>query len=185
MMIQIPSRLAEENNVFQICYKQSTRCKTHRTHGHGYLSKTPSRSELLKAQIQEQARAREAANHKNNTLQQKVDKLEEQLANEKAERERILEEKLLQIQEEENNKRQALREDIMKEMLSKFAEQRETPLLQHIGMCFVPKLLPPVFPMQTDPRSIIPSDATPTIEKNASKHRTSTVSRDLVHAHAG
>lgn len=94
------------------------------------MSKTPSRSELLKAQIQEQARATEVANQKNNALQQKVDKLEEQLANEKAERERILEEKLLQIQEEENNKRQALREDIMKEMLSKFAEQRETPLLQ-------------------------------------------------------
>lgn len=46
-------------------------------------------------------------------------------------------------------------------------------------MCFVPKLLPPIFPMQTDPRSIIPSDATPTVEKNASKHRTSTVSRGL------
>nr|TKV94351.1 hypothetical protein SEVIR_9G288600v2 [Setaria viridis] len=147
--------VSEENNVFQTSYKQSTGCKTFKKYHHGYLSKNPSHSELLNAQIQEQAH--------------KIDKLEEQLSNEKAKRERILEEKLVQIQQEENKKRQALREEIMSELLPKIAEQRETPLLQHIGMCFVAKFLPLVFPMQTNPRSIIPSAATPTVDKNASK----------------
>lgn len=118
----------------QISYKASTGCKTSRKHGHGYLSKNRTTSELLNAQIQEQARATDAANQRNNVLQDKVDKLEEELANEKAERERILEEKLAQIQEDENKKREALREEIMSELLSKIAEQREIPLLQVIAI---------------------------------------------------
>jgi hypothetical protein len=97
---------------FQSSYKQSTGCKTSTVHGHGYLSKRPTMID--------------AANQKNIELQEEVVRLNEKLANQEAESERRLEEKLQQFKEEESNKLQALREEFM----AALAGSRGTPLVQ-------------------------------------------------------
>jgi hypothetical protein len=54
----------KENNIFQSSYKQSIGCKTSTVHGHGYLSKHVTMRESMQHQLQEQARAIDAANKK-------------------------------------------------------------------------------------------------------------------------
>jgi hypothetical protein len=83
---------AEENSVFQSMYKESTRCKTSRQHVHGYLAKYMTRRQFTDAQIEEQVRVASKAQQRNIELEAKVQKLEEQLAYEAAERDRILQE---------------------------------------------------------------------------------------------
>lgn len=94
----------EENNIFQSSYKEITRCKSSSVHGRGNMPKRPTEMASIEAQLQEQARATETANQKNIQLQDEVDKLNDKLADQKAESERILEEKLQQFREEERKK---------------------------------------------------------------------------------
>jgi hypothetical protein len=68
--------------------------------------------ESMPHQLQEQARATDAANQKNIELQEDVVRLNEKLANQEAESERRLKEKLQQFKEEESNKLQALRKNL-------------------------------------------------------------------------
>jgi len=116
----------EENNIFQSSYKEITRCKSSSVHGRGNMSKRPTEMASIEAQLQEQARATETANQKNIQLQDEVDKLNDKLADQKAESERILEEKMQLFREEESKKLQAFRE----ELLAQFAGRTETPLVQ-------------------------------------------------------
>lgn len=116
----------EENSIFQSSYKESIGCKTSTVHGHGYMSKRPTQMESMKAQLREQVRATDITNQRNIELQDEVDKLNEKIANQEAESERRLEEKMQQFREEESNKLQALREEFM----AAFASHTETPFVQ-------------------------------------------------------
>ena len=54
----------EENIIFQCTYKETIGCKTSTIHDHGYMSTRPTERESMKAQLEEQARATDAANQK-------------------------------------------------------------------------------------------------------------------------
>ena len=69
------------------------------------MSKRPTEMASIEFQLQEQARATETANQKNIELEDEVDKLNDKLADQKAESERILEEKMQQFREEERKKK--------------------------------------------------------------------------------
>jgi hypothetical protein len=95
-----------------------SRCKANRLHGHGYLSRYPTRSQVMDSKFLEQARATAATSKKNIELETQVQLLNEKLASEVAERERIVQEKMQALQEEEERKRQLLREEMRKEMVA-------------------------------------------------------------------
>lgn len=111
----------EENAIFQTTFKETTGCKANRLHGHGYLSRYPTRSQVMESKFLEQARATVATNQKNIELESQVQLLNEKLACEVAERERILQEKMQALQEEEERKRQVLREEMRQEMVAALA----------------------------------------------------------------
>ena len=98
-----------ENTIFQSSYKEITGCKTTTVHGRGNMSKCPTVMASMKAQLQEQARATKTANQKNIQLQDEVDKLNDKLADQKAESERILEEKMAQFKKKRERKEKHLR----------------------------------------------------------------------------
>jgi hypothetical protein len=108
----------EENAIFQTSFKETTGCKANRLHGHGYLSRYPTRSQVMDSKFLEQARATAATSKKNIELETQVQLLNEKLASEVAERERIVQEKMQALQEEEERKRQLLREEMRKEMVA-------------------------------------------------------------------
>nr|TKW09865.1 hypothetical protein SEVIR_6G129200v2 [Setaria viridis] len=103
----------DASNVVYSTYKQSTGCKTSAVHGHGYMSTRPTERESMKAQLEEQARATDAANQQNQDLEDEIEKLNEKLANQEAKSERKFEEKLQQFKEEESKKILALRDKFM------------------------------------------------------------------------
>ena len=107
----------EENAIFQTSFKETTGCKANKLHGHGYLSRYPTRSQVMDSKFLEQACAMTATNQKNIELESHVQLLNEKLVSEVAERERILQEKMQALQEEEERKRQVLREEMRKEMI--------------------------------------------------------------------
>jgi S-adenosylhomocysteine hydrolase len=84
----------EENAIFQTSFKETTGCKANRLHGHGFLSRYPTRSEVMDSKFLEQAHATAATNQKNIELEAQVQLLNEKLASEVAERERIVQEKM-------------------------------------------------------------------------------------------
>ncbi|PUZ46416.1 hypothetical protein GQ55_7G077100 [Panicum hallii var. hallii] len=98
------------------------------------MAKVPTRSQLMAAKLEEQARASAAAEQKNIEVQGEVEKLKEKVANLEAEREMIIEESKRQIQQEEEKKievfKEALREELRQEMLSMLAEQKKEELQQ-------------------------------------------------------
>jgi len=77
---------AEENMIFQSCYKETTQIKSSRVHGHGYLAKYRTRRELMKENLEVHARAEAAAKEKRIAYEVEVEKLKDQLAHEAAER---------------------------------------------------------------------------------------------------
>jgi hypothetical protein len=79
----------EENNIFQSTYNNIIRCKSSKIHGHGYLTKYPTRRQLMEAQMEEHAHASAVAHQKNLQLESKVQQLEEQLTNEAIARQQI------------------------------------------------------------------------------------------------
>ena len=99
----------EENNIFQSSYRSSTGCKTSKVYGHGYMAKRPTTADRLHAQIDETQR-------QNVELHDEVRNLRDQLANEHAERDRIIEQSRLQQQEEAHNARLPLREELREEL---------------------------------------------------------------------
>jgi regulator of replication initiation timing len=97
-------------------YREITGTKRTIVHGHGYMAKYPTRAELMDAQI-EQARATAAEQEKNKHLEVEVQRLREQLVNEVVATDRKVEEVRRQIQEEEDIKREKLRENSSKTWL--------------------------------------------------------------------
>jgi hypothetical protein len=95
----------EENAIFQTTFKETIGCKANRIHGHGYLSRYPTRSQVMESKFLKQARAIVATNQKNIELESQVQLLNEKLACEVAEQERILQEKMQALQEEEERKK--------------------------------------------------------------------------------
>ena len=79
----------------------------------------------MDAQIKEQAHVASEAQQKNIELEAKIQKLEEQLANEAAERDRILEENRRQIREEEQQARDAFKQQIREEVRQEMRDIRE------------------------------------------------------------
>ena len=90
------------------------------------MSTRPTERESMKAQLEEQARATDAANQKNIELQEEIEKLNDKLENQEAESERKLEEKLQQLKEEDSRKIQTLRDEFMAALQG----SRQTPLAQ-------------------------------------------------------
>jgi hypothetical protein len=124
-MSELTLTIVEENSVFQSTYKESTRCKTSKQHVHEYLVKYSTQRHLMDAQIEEQAHVASEAQQKNIELKAKVQKLEEQLAYEVVERDRILEENRWWIQEEEQQARDAFKKQITEELRQEMHEIRE------------------------------------------------------------
>lgn len=117
----------DESNILRQTYKETTGCKSNKGPGKGYLVKYPTRSELTKLRIEEQARAdalAAASQQKNNETKEEVDQLREQLKIQAAERESD-KEKILQLQQQLDNTRQELRQ----EFLSLMAQHSQTPVL--------------------------------------------------------
>ncbi|XP_015699024.1 uncharacterized protein LOC102721984 [Oryza brachyantha] len=112
-------------------------------------------SQQLNTKIQEQARATAEANQKNIKLQGEVDDLKEQLA----EKERLFQEKMKELQDDEEKKREELRA----ELLAALADHRQAT---------VPK---------ANPQYVITSDVvdTPALENNGQKSRKSNVNQSL------
>jgi len=77
------------------------------------MSTRPIERASMKAQLEEQAHATDAANQKNLEIQEDIEKLNDKLENQETESERKLEEKLQQFKEEESRKIQALRDEFM------------------------------------------------------------------------
>ena len=83
---------AEENLIFQSTYAEATQTKSSKVHGHGYLAKHRTRTDLLQENVQLLARNEVEANIKENAFREEVARLKAQLANEIEEREREKEE---------------------------------------------------------------------------------------------
>ncbi|CAD6244745.1 unnamed protein product [Miscanthus lutarioriparius] len=72
----------QERHILHETYKETTRCRSRKGPGHGYLAKYPTRSQLMNERIEEQARASAlaaAAQQKNSEMQAEVEKLKEKL----------------------------------------------------------------------------------------------------------
>ncbi|CAL4998722.1 unnamed protein product [Urochloa decumbens] len=138
----------------------------------------------LKAQLQEQARATTTTNRRNIALQDEVDKLNEKLANQEAESERRLEEKMQQYREEERNKLQALREELM----ATFAGRTITPIVETAAKIIDPSEAVPTIEKSTastesetpsveiGAKGIDPTEAMPTVEKSVASNASGTLS---------
>jgi dynactin complex subunit len=121
---------AEENMIFQSNYKETTQIKSSKVHGHGYMAKYRTRRELMKENLEVHARAEAAAKEKRIALDSEVEKLKEQLAHEAAEREREKEENRRKMQEDLENTKIAIREELKQEFLSMLVQQKEGTAIQ-------------------------------------------------------
>ena len=124
--------VAEENMIFQSCYKETTQIKSSRVHGHGYLVKYRTRRELMKENLEVHARAEAAAKEKRIAYEVEVEKLKDQLAHEAAEREREKEENRRQMQEDLENAKIALKKEMKQEFLNMLAQHKAGTMNQVI-----------------------------------------------------
>lgn len=126
----------EANTLFQSAYKEIIGPKRDCNHGHGYMSKYPSRARLVEARL-EQARATAAEKERNKQLEGEVDMLKEKVAQQDEETERKVEEAKLKIQQEEAIKREELRREMMEQMAQMIAAERQALTQQVIHMRLV------------------------------------------------
>ena len=117
---------AEENMIFQSTYAEATQTKSSKVHGHGYLAKHRTRKVLLQENVQLLARNEAEANSKENAFREEVARLKAQLANEIEEREREKEESTRRMQEELENAKKALKEEMKQEFLLLLGQHKET-----------------------------------------------------------
>jgi hypothetical protein len=104
-----------------------------RTFYHGYLAKYPTRCELMKDWLQEQACAAAVATKKNSELQDEVQDLKERLANDVAKREYDKEESRWLMEQQ----LVATRNEMRKEFLAMLAQQKETTPQQVILYTYI------------------------------------------------
>jgi hypothetical protein len=60
--------LVERNLIFQEAYKQTTRAKSSKVHGNGYLARYPSRRQLMTERFEDQACSEMASHMENEEL---------------------------------------------------------------------------------------------------------------------
>ena len=95
------------------------------------MAKNRMRRELImKENIEVLARAKAAAKEKSLAFEVEIEKLKEQRAHEAAEREREKEENRRKMQEDLENAKIALKEELKQEFLSMLAQQKEATLNQ-------------------------------------------------------
>jgi hypothetical protein len=119
---------AEENMIFQTCYKETTQIKSSKVHGHGYMAKYRTRRDLMKENLEVHARAEAAAKEKRIAYEIELEKLKEQLAHEAAEREREKEENRRKMQEDLENAKNEMKQ----EFLNMLAQHKEGTMNQVI-----------------------------------------------------
>jgi hypothetical protein len=107
-----PLTKAEENMIFQSCYKETTQVKSSKLNGHGYLAKNLTHKELIKENLELHARAQAAAREKSIAFEAEVERLKEQMAQQAEEREREKEENKRRMQDELENAKISLREEM-------------------------------------------------------------------------
>jgi hypothetical protein len=133
----------EENMIFQSSYKETTQTKSSKLHGHGYLAKYRTRKELMEENLEVHARAQAAAREKSTAFEVEVQKLNERIAHEAAEREREKEERerererekeererekeenRMKMQEDLENAKIKIREEMKQEFLNMLAQHKE------------------------------------------------------------
>ncbi|XP_021318525.1 uncharacterized protein LOC110436271 isoform X2 [Sorghum bicolor] len=116
--------LVERNLLFQEAYKQTTRSKSSKLHGNGYMARYPSRRQLLTERLENQACSEMASHMETEELKDTLEKVQEQLKNQVAEREAEKEEHWRQM-EELQKARQADKEELRKEFMSMLAAQTQ------------------------------------------------------------
>ncbi|WVZ89985.1 hypothetical protein U9M48_036327 [Paspalum notatum var. saurae] len=119
----------EQNILFQSSYREIIPCKRTTIHGHGYMTKYPTRAELMDAQIK-QSRATAAEQERNKQLEGEVQRLREEHADQTAQTDRKVEEATQKIQKEEAIKREEMRKQIKEDMAAFFALQTQASTLQ-------------------------------------------------------
>ncbi|PNT65573.1 hypothetical protein BRADI_4g44621v3 [Brachypodium distachyon] len=98
----------EEDIVLRSAYKETTRTKTTKLHGHGYLSTYPTKNQLLQERLELQAR--------------EVEILKEKLAKEAAEREA-----------EKEDLKKSIREEMRQEVHALLAQHGLSTLVQKLS----------------------------------------------------
>jgi hypothetical protein len=91
----------------------------------------------LKENFEVHARAQAAAREKSIALEAEVDKLKEQIAQEAAEREREKEENRRRMQEELENAKINLREEMKQEFLNMLAQHKEGAMIMVLEYFFI------------------------------------------------
>jgi positive regulator of sigma E activity len=76
----VPISVEQRINIFQTAYKESVKCKSSQPCGFGYMAKLPTKSEMIKFEVEEQARATQKVNSE---LIQQVTQLEQKLQDER------------------------------------------------------------------------------------------------------
>jgi predicted nucleic acid-binding Zn-ribbon protein len=118
----------EQNQIFQIAYKETRRSKSYKMHANGYLARYPTRKELLSEEYQRKVQQDEA-------LMDAFNKLQERLEAQDAEREAEREEHRRQI-EQMQKEREADREALKKAMSMMQVAQQQPSVQQVIVTSF-------------------------------------------------
>ena len=103
--------------MFQIAYKEVTKCKSTRLHGNGYLAKNPIRRQLLDAERQDQIRREELQHQEHHELMDAFGQLQNKMSTWEGEREAERREHARRL-EESNKKREADLQQLRQEFLS-------------------------------------------------------------------
>ncbi|KAE8786243.1 hypothetical protein D1007_39941 [Hordeum vulgare] len=80
----------QRHNIFQTTYKGTLQCKSSQPRGYGYMAKPSTRSERIRIQIEEQARATAAFQQRNCKLNHQVNDLQDRLQAERANTQEII-----------------------------------------------------------------------------------------------
>ena len=115
----------EENMIFQSCYKETTQIKSSKLHGHGYLAKYRTRRELMKENLEVHARVEAAARERSIAFEAEIETLKQKMAQEAIEREREREEDRRKMQDDLENHKMKLREEMKQELRNMLLQQKE------------------------------------------------------------
>jgi hypothetical protein len=103
--------------MFQKAYNEVTKCKSTKLHGNGYLTKNPTRRQLLNAEREEQIRREELQHQEHVELMDAFGQLQEKMSSWEEERETERREHARQLEESEK-RRQADLQQLRQEFLS-------------------------------------------------------------------
>jgi hypothetical protein len=116
----------EENMIFQSCYKETTQIKSSKLHGHGYLAKYRTRRELMKENLEVHPRVEAAAGERSIAFEAEIETLKQKMAQEAIEREREREEDRRKMQDDLENHKMKLREEMKQELRNMLLQQKGT-----------------------------------------------------------